>query len=115
VIDVIGQSTEASPQAPPSTPPPSQELPPLVELAPTGGLRTVVVDAGHGGAEEGAKGPEGTVEKNITLSVARRLKAALEARLGVRVILTRDADERGLASRPPFAILDAATRSRSKR
>jgi N-acetylmuramoyl-L-alanine amidase len=51
-----------------------------------------VVDAGHGGSEDGAHGPSGTLEKNITLSVARRLKAALEARLGVRVILTRDGD-----------------------
>ena len=53
----------------------------------------IVVDAGHGGSEEGAKGPGGALEKNVTLSVARRLKAALEARLGVRVILTRDGDQ----------------------
>jgi N-acetylmuramoyl-L-alanine amidase len=51
-----------------------------------------VVDAGHGGTEQGAKGPGGTLEKDVTLAVARRLKAALEARLGVRVILTRDTD-----------------------
>ena len=50
------------------------------------------MDAGHGGTEDGAHGPGGTLEKHVTLSVARRLKAALEARLGVRVILTRDAD-----------------------
>ena len=43
--------------------------------------------------EDGAHGPGGTLEKNVTLSVARRLKAALEARLGVRVILTRDGDQ----------------------
>jgi N-acetylmuramoyl-L-alanine amidase len=52
-----------------------------------------VIDAGHGGDEHGAKGPDGTLEKDVTLSVARRLKASLEARLGVRVILTRDRDE----------------------
>jgi N-acetylmuramoyl-L-alanine amidase len=51
-----------------------------------------VIDAGHGGAEEGAKGPGGALEKQVTLSVARRLKAALESRLGLRVILTRDGD-----------------------
>ena len=45
-----------------------------------------------GGTEDGAHGPGGTLEKHVTLSVARRLKSALEARLGVRVILTRDAD-----------------------
>ena len=56
-------------------------------------MRTIVIDAGHGGAEEGARGPGGTLEKDVTLSVARRLKAALEARLGLRVILTRDRDE----------------------
>jgi N-acetylmuramoyl-L-alanine amidase len=67
--------------------------PPLVDLAPVGGIRTIVVDAGHGGLEDGAHGPGGTLEKNVTLSVARRLKAALEARLGVRVILTRDKDD----------------------
>jgi N-acetylmuramoyl-L-alanine amidase len=56
---------------------------------------TFVVDAGHGGDEDGARGAAGTLEKNVTLSVALRLKSALESRLGVRVILTRDAD-RGL-------------------
>jgi N-acetylmuramoyl-L-alanine amidase len=93
VIDVLAPSTEPPPQQGlPSIPGSPQEAPPLFEVAPVGGLRTVVVDAGHGGSEEGAKGPEGTLEKNVTLSVARRLKAALEARLGVRVILTRDGD-----------------------
>jgi N-acetylmuramoyl-L-alanine amidase len=93
VIDVIGQTTEIP--APPATPPgqvPPPEVPPLIDLAPTGTLRVIVVDAGHGGSEDGAKGPAGTLEKNVTLTVARRLKASLEARLGVRVILTRDGD-----------------------
>ena len=55
-------------------------------------IRTIVVDAGHGGTDEGAHGPDGTLEKNVTLGVARRLRAALEARLGARVILTRTGD-----------------------
>jgi N-acetylmuramoyl-L-alanine amidase len=103
VVDVLGQTTEALPggSAGPAQP---QELPPLIDLAPTGGLRTVVVDAGHGGSEQGVKGPEGTLEKNITLAVARRLKAALETRLGVRVILTRDGDSTvGLDERAALA------------
>ena len=49
---------------------------------------------GMAGRKTGAKGRGGTLEKNVTLSVARRLKAALETRLGVRVILTRDGDRR---------------------
>jgi N-acetylmuramoyl-L-alanine amidase len=92
VIDVVGQTTEAQPPSPGPPQPPSQDVPPLIDLAPSGTLRVIVIDAGHGGSEEGAKGPGGTLEKNVTLAVARRLKAALEARLGVRVILTRDGD-----------------------
>jgi N-acetylmuramoyl-L-alanine amidase len=92
VVDVIAQSTATpTPVAPTPTPAPV-EPPPLLDITPSGGIRTIVVDAGHGGQEDGARGPEGTLEKNVTLGVARRLKAALEARLGVRVILTRDAD-----------------------
>ena len=96
VVDVLALTSPTpapAPGAAPATPPPALDAPPLLDLAPSGGLRTIVIDAGHGGDEEGAKGPDGTLEKNITLSVARRLKAALEARLGVRTILTRDADQ----------------------
>jgi N-acetylmuramoyl-L-alanine amidase len=99
VIDLLALTTApASPAAPapsaaptPAAPPTSP--PPVLDLAPSGGIRTIVIDAGHGGTEDGAHGPGGTLEKDVTLSVARRLKAALEARLGVRVILTRDSDE----------------------
>ena len=73
--------------------PVAPEAPPLLDLPPAGGLRAIVIDAGHGGDDTGAKGAQGTLEKNVTLSVARRLKAALEARLGVRVLLTRDGDQ----------------------
>ncbi len=55
-------------------------------------IRTIVIDPGHGGADEGARGPEGTLEKDVTLSVARRLRTLLERRLGVRIILTRTGD-----------------------
>jgi N-acetylmuramoyl-L-alanine amidase len=91
LIEVIAATTDAS--AAPATPAPSPTEPPLLDLAPSGGLRTIVIDAGHGGDEHGARGPDGTLEKDVTLSVARRLKGALEARLGVRVILTRERDE----------------------
>src|SRR5262249_43042809 len=103
VIDVVAQATEApapnaptpnapTPNAPTPPAPPAPEPPPLIDLAPAGALRAIVIDAGHGGSEDGAKGPGGALEKQVTLSVARRLKAALEGRLGLRVILTRDGD-----------------------
>lgn len=56
------------------------------------GVRTIVIDPGHGGVEVGAIGPGGLVEKNVTLEIAQRLAAALRAQ-GLRVILTRDSDE----------------------
>ncbi len=90
VIDIVGQTTETP--APGGTQPLQPEVPPLIDLTPSGTLRVIVIDAGHGGSENGAKGPNGALEKNVTLAAARRLKAALEGRLGVRVILTRDGD-----------------------
>lgn len=53
---------------------------------------TVVLDPGHGGDETGAEGKTGILEKEITLDVAKRLKALLEARPAMTVILTRDTD-----------------------
>ena len=97
-IDLMAQTEPppAQPGTPPGqpVPPPNPEgPPPLLDLPPAGGLRAIVIDPGHGGDDTGAKGTKGTLEKNVTLSVARRLKAALEARLGVRVLLTRDGDQ----------------------
>jgi N-acetylmuramoyl-L-alanine amidase len=94
IVDVLALTSPAPAPAPGApAAPPAPDAPPLLDLAPSGGLRTIVIDAGHGGDEEGAKGPDGTLEKDVTLSVARRLKSALETRLGVRTILTRDADQ----------------------
>jgi N-acetylmuramoyl-L-alanine amidase len=59
--------------------------------APQERFDTVVVDAGHGGDDEGARGPSGSLEKEVVLDVARRLAAALRAG-GVRVVMTRDGD-----------------------
>lgn len=54
---------------------------------------TVVLDPGHGGIDGGAEGINGAVEKEITLSFARELKASLEKAGPYRVFLTRDKDE----------------------
>ena len=56
-------------------------------------LRTIVIDPGHGGRNPGAINKNlGMVEKDLTLDLARRLKAILESR-GYRVFLTRDKDQ----------------------
>lgn len=65
---------------------------PLPDFSAPTGIRTIVIDPGHGGEDAGAVGPEGTLEKDVTLSVAERLRALLERGLGVRVILTRTGD-----------------------
>jgi N-acetylmuramoyl-L-alanine amidase len=52
----------------------------------------VVLDPGHGGEDNGAKGPGGEMEKDITLAVARATAARLQA-AGVTARLTRDGDE----------------------
>jgi len=59
----------------------------------SGGLRTIVIDAGHGGEDSGGVSAAGVKEKDLTLQIARRLKAAIESRLGLRVLLTREGDE----------------------
>ncbi|HYI10099.1 MAG TPA: N-acetylmuramoyl-L-alanine amidase [Thermoanaerobaculia bacterium] len=56
------------------------------------GIRTIVIDPGHGGREVGAVGPNGLMEKDITLAIARKLAASLAGKVGARVVLTRDDD-----------------------
>ena len=82
------------PVAPPPTaaPPSAAPADPLPNPLPATGVRTIVIDPGHGGDEPGARGANGTVEKDVTLSVARRLRTMIESRLGLRVFLTRDDD-----------------------
>jgi N-acetylmuramoyl-L-alanine amidase len=55
-------------------------------------MLTVVIDAGHGGEDPGARGPNGTMEKHVTLSIARRLAKLIDAEPNMRAVLTRDAD-----------------------
>ena len=51
----------------------------------------VVVDAGHGGTDPGKVGVDGSLEKDINLAVAERLKTYLEQD-DVKVIMTRETD-----------------------
>lgn len=105
------------PQAPPalggpanaaaSNPPPDAAPQPLDLSAlsqPAGVIRAIALDPGHGGEDEGVKGAAGTKEKDLVLSAALRIKAAIEGRLGIRVLLTRDEDRNvALAGRAALA------------
>lgn len=54
---------------------------------------TVVIDPGHGGADDGASGPGGLKEKDLTLAVAQELARLLRDRAGLSAILTRGGDD----------------------
>ena len=58
----------------------------------TGLIRTIIVDAGHGGHDAGAIGCGGLQEKDINLDIAKRVKKDFEA-AGLQVVMTRDDDE----------------------
>lgn len=82
VIDVLDAAPLAAPESaglPPALPPESEAF------------DTIVIDPGHGGEDRGAIGKGGLAEKDLVLSVAGKLAAALRAQ-GLRVILTRSGD-----------------------
>jgi len=55
-------------------------------------IRTIAIDAGHGGHDPGAIGQNGLKEKTVTLDIAKRLAVLLKDRLGCNVVMTRDKD-----------------------
>ena len=55
-------------------------------------LVTIVLDPGHGGEDPGAIGAGGSQEKQVTLQVARRLRAKIDSQPNMRSIMTRDSD-----------------------
>ncbi|WP_090882019.1 MULTISPECIES: N-acetylmuramoyl-L-alanine amidase [unclassified Nitrosovibrio] len=55
-------------------------------------LITVAIDAGHGGEDPGAISRSGTHEKNITLAIAKKLKARIDKEPNMRAALTREGD-----------------------
>ena len=55
-------------------------------------LVIVAIDAGHGGEDPGARGKGGTREKNVTLAIARRLKARIDREPNMRAVMVRDGD-----------------------
>ena len=55
-------------------------------------IRTIMIDAGHGGANSGSIGKKGTKEKDITLDIAKRLKTYLVKIGHSHVLMTREDD-----------------------
>ena len=89
-------STEAVPELPVVKLAPDK--PPVVAKGPEKArpvkerLVIVAIDAGHGGEDPGARGRLGTREKDVTLAIAKRLKARIEQEPNMRVVMIRDGD-----------------------
>lgn len=52
----------------------------------------VAVDAGHGGEDPGTRGPKGVLEKDVALSMARKLAKLINSEKGMKAVLIRDGD-----------------------
>ncbi|MEN3295242.1 MAG: N-acetylmuramoyl-L-alanine amidase [Burkholderiales bacterium] len=73
--------------APPEDPAAKEDKPPRLTR-----MITIALDPGHGGEDPGAIGRSGSREKDVVLSIAKRLKARIEQQPNMRVMLTRDGD-----------------------
>lgn len=100
VVDLYDQGADITPDVP-ATPTPNQPATPVTPTqpvakapVPAGGKRDIIIaiDAGHGGEDPGASGPNGLHEKNITLSIARELQRQINQMKGFRAELTRTGD-----------------------
>lgn len=90
VSDRTGETSAAAPAVKPEAAPtqhPNGATAPEISR-----LVTIMLDPGHGGEDPGAIGQGGSHEKNVTLAVAKRLKAKIDAVPNMRAMLTRDGD-----------------------
>jgi N-acetylmuramoyl-L-alanine amidase len=99
VLELSGSPVAPGEKAAPLAPAPRPARP-----ADEAAVRTVVIDPGHGGENVGAQGSAGTLEKDVSLAIARKLRAELVNARGLQVFLTRDKDaEVGLDERTAIA------------
>jgi N-acetylmuramoyl-L-alanine amidase len=94
VIDVVPSNYPMGPSSVDSTPGLGlpNPTPPQPAQPRAKSFTTIVIDPGHGGRDSGARGRQGTEEKDITLKVALKLRDLLSQQPGVRVLMTRERD-----------------------
>lgn len=73
-------------------PPAAARPAPRAARPPSERLITIAIDAGHGGEDPGARGRKGTLEKHVTLEIAKKLKERIDDEPNMRAVLTRDGD-----------------------
>ena len=83
---------DLEPVAVPSTETVNKELPITASIPAFGRDAVVAIDAGHGGDDPGALGKRGTREKDVALSIAKRLEKLLRAHKGITPVLIRTGD-----------------------
>jgi len=88
-VDLIRKAETITASPAPAEPAPT--APKVDATQPARKVRVIVIDPGHGGMDTGAKGASVT-EKDLTLILARKLRAVLQMRLGATVLLSRDSD-----------------------
>jgi len=54
--------------------------------------KIIVIDPGHGGEDSGAVGARGTLEKDVVLPLAKKLKQCIDQKKGFKAFLTREGD-----------------------
>jgi N-acetylmuramoyl-L-alanine amidase len=107
IIDVTGErrteitSLEQTIAAPPEAPaaearrderPVTGKKPRVQRQKPSGKIRRIVLDPGHGGHDSGAIGPSGVLEKDVVLAIGLRLRDLLKDDLGLDIVMTRSTD-----------------------
>ncbi len=94
VLDLADSAPEVAQKPASSSAPPSSKQRVVIDESSSTRDRDIIVaiDAGHGGQDPGSIGPAGSFEKHITLSIAKRLQAMVDAEDGMRAIMTRTGD-----------------------
>jgi N-acetylmuramoyl-L-alanine amidase len=93
-VDLIAQFATKKEKEAPKTPL-AQAIPEPKEAPATAKYKrliTIAIDPGHGGEDPGAIGAAGSREKNVVLSIAKRLRDKIESEAYMRPYLTRDGD-----------------------
>ncbi len=108
IVDVRGTGTRKQPATRTATQPSAPSKSALADLTAQLALRVerIVIDPGHGGRDKGAISSNGIFEKDIVLSLAQRLKNALEKETDMKVLLTRN-DDRFLTLEERTALANA--------
>ena len=92
MLDKLDRELESKPEVADSKPPVNTPTKPSTQKPQKNRIITIAIDAGHGGEDPGARGAKGSHEKNITLAIAKKLKAKVDAEPNMRGVLTRKGD-----------------------